>query len=193
MLHLNPSFVHYLSVSLLPLWTLPPNLGKNERIYWEFQWLPYNTTGPLVSPVTPFLCVGCPLISGWDSQHRLWSINLKKHIARQFFLIFTHVFSEPLLKQGFQEPMAGCVCSRSSSLEFALIVTLLILIWSSPEAAAGSSSPRCSGSITLSRLRNSWQFFWVERLSLYVSDMKSAYMFGRVTACYNHMASLECP
>lgn len=103
--------------------------------------------------------------------------------ASQFFFVFTHVISEPLLTWGFQEPTAGCVCSRPSrdTPHSYLIFT-----------RSGSSSPLRSGGVAHSRLRNSWQFFLVERLSLHVSDMKSAYMFGRVTAHYNHTASLGC-
>lgn len=71
------------------------------------------------------------------------------------------------------------------------VETLLILIWSSPEVAGLQLSAQAVAAH--SRLRNSWQFFWVERLLLNIRDMKSAYTFGRVTAHYNHTASLECP
>lgn len=191
MLHVNPSFVHRLSVSLLPLWTTPPSLGKDERTYWEFQWLPYKTAGPFRQCPHFSVLAAHQLLAGIHSAGYDPETSKCVWPASQFFFTFTHIISKPLLLWGFQEPTAGCVSSRPSALEFApsrdtphsyLIFT-----------RSGRSSTLCSGSAAHSRLRNSWQFFWVERLSLNIRDMKSAYTFGRVTARYNHMASLECP
>jgi len=83
-----------------------------------------------------------------------------------FFFSSACITSESVSMLGFQKPVAQLVCRRPSALGFApsrgTPYSYLILIRSS------SSSPLCSGCITHSILRNSWQFFLVERLSLHV-------------------------
>lgn len=83
-----------------------------------------------------------------------------------FFFSSACITSESVSVLGSQKLVAQLVCRRPSALGFApsrgTPYSYLILIRSS------SSSPLCSGCITHSILRNSWQFFLVERLSLHV-------------------------